>query len=102
MENPVFTRLARPSGIFILMGIFPRLAKYDPKMLKPGLVQSPFLLAGSFVHEGGTGSRVCSRDRGSGENRPQQCRCRWLLTLRRGHGSGVRLTSSDSKKSTKV
>lgn len=42
MENPVFTRLARPSGVFILTGIFPSLAKYDPRMLKPRLVQSPF------------------------------------------------------------
>lgn len=42
MENPVFTRLARPSGVFILNGDFSRLAKYDPKMLKPGLMQSPF------------------------------------------------------------
>jgi hypothetical protein len=42
MENPVFTRLARPSGVFILTGIFPRLAKYDPKMLGPGLVRARF------------------------------------------------------------
>jgi hypothetical protein len=42
MENPVFTRLARPVRAFTLKGIFPRLAKYDPKMLKPGSVQSPF------------------------------------------------------------
>ena len=103
MENPVFTRLARP-----VRGLYPK-GGFSPsfyirsKNAETRFSTEPLFRGGELRSSRRDREQGAFSDRlidGSGEARPQDCRCRWLLTLRPRQVSGVRRNSADSKKST--